>query len=68
MMDAVLADARSLRAYASKADQHRLSTGRYIEHADPADLAGLHLSLLQRLGVGIGEFGTASAPWEGLAI
>ena len=44
------------------------TTGRYIENAEPTDLAGLHLSLLQRIGVEIDEFGTASAPMEGLAV
>ena len=45
-----------------------ITTGRYIENAEPTDLAGLHLSLLQRRGVEIDEFGTASAPMEGLAV
>ena len=45
-----------------------ITTGRYIENAEPTDLAGLHLSLLQRMGVEIDEFGTASAPMEGLAV
>ena len=41
--------------------------GRPVElkramYAEATDLASLHLSLLQRMGVQIDEFGTASAP------
>ncbi len=39
-----------------------ISTGRYIEYEEPTDLAGIHLGLLQRMGLDITEFGTASAP------
>ena len=45
-----------------------ITTGRFIENAEPTDLSGLHLSLLQRMGVQIDEFGTASAPMGGLRV
>ena len=44
-----------------------LDTGRYLEHAEPTDLARIHVSLLQRMGVRIDRFGTADGPLEGLA-
>ena len=44
-----------------------IDTGRYLEHAEPTDLARIHVSLLQRMGVPIERFGTADGPLEGLA-
>ncbi len=39
-------------------------TGRFLEHAEPTDLARI---LLQGMGVPIEKFGTADGPLEGLA-
>ena len=44
-----------------------IATGRYLEHAEPTDLARIHVSLLQGMGVPIDSFGTADGPLEGLA-
>ena len=33
---------------------------------EPTDLAGIHVSLMQRMGVDIDKFGTAEAPYQGL--
>ena len=44
-----------------------ITTGRFLEHAEPTDLASLHVALLQRMGVSIDSFGTADGPLEGLA-
>jgi len=45
-----------------------LTTGRFLEHGEPTDLASFHLALLQRMGVSIDSFGTADGPVEGLAV
>ncbi len=45
-----------------------ITPGRFIEHSEPTDLSGLHLGMLQRMGVPIDEFGTAQAPLGGLAV
>ena len=39
-----------------------ITTGRFLEFAEPTDLSSLHLSLLQRMGVPIDSFGTADGP------
>ena len=39
-----------------------IDSGRAIEFAQPTDLANLHLSLLQRMGVPIDRFGNSSTP------
>ena len=39
-----------------------IRSGRFVEYAKPTDLSGLHLSLLQRMGLPINEFGRASRP------
>ena len=43
-----------------------IKTGRFLEHVEPTDLASLHLSLLQRMGVSIDSFGTADGPLQAL--
>jgi len=44
-----------------------IATGRFLEHAEPTDLARVHVSLLQGMGVPTERFGTADGPLEGLA-
>ena len=39
-----------------------IDSGRAIEFAEPTDLANLHLSLLQRMGVPIDRFGNSTTP------
>ena len=39
-----------------------IKTGRFLEYAVPTDLVGVHLSLLQRMGVPIDSFGMADSP------
>ena len=39
-----------------------IRSGRALDFAEPADLAALHLSLLQRMGVRIDRFGNSTAP------
>jgi len=43
-----------------------ITPGRFLEHAEPTDLSGLHLGLLQRMGLSIDSFGTADAPLDHL--
>ena len=43
-----------------------IATGRLLEHAEPTDLARIHVSLLQGMGVPVDRFGTADGPLEGL--
>ena len=43
-----------------------IKSGRFIEYAEPTDLASLHLSLLQRMGVEIDKFGTSAKPLQEL--
>jgi len=43
-----------------------IKTGRFLEHAEPTDLASLHVSLLQRMGVTLDSFGSADGPLPGL--
>ncbi len=43
-----------------------IKTGRFVEHAEPTDLAGIHLALMQRMGVPVDTFGTAKTPYQGL--
>jgi hypothetical protein len=43
-----------------------MKTGRYIEHSEPTDLASIHVSLVQRMGVEIDRLGTADSAYEGL--
>ncbi|MEC9300512.1 MAG: DUF1552 domain-containing protein [Pseudomonadota bacterium] len=43
-----------------------IRTGRYIEHKEPTDLAGIHLALMQRMGVSLDRLGSADAPYQGL--
>ena len=43
-----------------------IRTGRYIEHKEPTDLAGIHLALMQRMGVSLDRFGSADTPYQGL--
>ena len=45
-----------------------IDTGRYIEYAEPTDLAGLHLSLLQRMGLEIDQLGTATTAMAELTV
>ena len=40
----------------------RIATGRFIEYAEPTDFSRIHLSLLQRMGMNIDQFGAATAP------
>ena len=35
-------------------------SGRFIEYSEPTNLANLHLSLLQRMGLEINAFGTSN--------
>jgi len=44
-----------------------IKTGRYIEHSEPTDLASIHVSLAQRMGVKIDRLGTADSAYEGLS-
>ena len=39
-----------------------IGSGRALDFAEPTDLANLHLSLLQRMGVRIDRFGNSSTP------
>ena len=39
-----------------------ITTGRFVEYAEPTDLSRLHLSLLQLMGMPIDRFGAASEP------
>ena len=39
-----------------------IDSGRAVEFAEPTDLANLHLSLLQRMGVPIDRFGNSATP------
>ena len=41
-------------------------TGRYIEHKKPTDLAGIHLALMQRMGVSLDRLGSADTSYQGL--
>jgi len=43
-----------------------IRTGRYIEHKEATDLAGIHLALMQRMGVSIDRLGSADAPYRDL--
>ena len=43
-----------------------IKSGRFIDHDQPIDLASIHLSLAQRMGVDVDSFGTADAPFQGL--
>lgn len=43
-----------------------IKPGRYLEHEAQIDFAGIHIALMQRMGVAIDSFGTASTPYEGL--
>ena len=43
-----------------------ITTGRFLEHTEPTDLASIHLAFLQRMGVPIETFGAADAPLEAL--
>ena len=43
-----------------------IRTGRYIEHKEPTDLAGIHLALMQRMGVSQDRLGSADTPYQGL--
>jgi len=43
-----------------------IKSGRYLEHEAQTDFAGIHIALMQRMGVAIDSFGTASTPYEGL--
>jgi len=43
-----------------------IRTGRYIEHKEPTDLAGIHLALMQRMGVSLDRLGSADTPYQGL--
>ena len=44
-----------------------IKPGRFLEHAEKTDLAGIHLALMQGMGVPIDTFGTAKTPFQGLA-
>ncbi|MCY4636420.1 MAG: hypothetical protein OXG04_18265 [Acidobacteria bacterium] len=39
-----------------------INSGRALDFAEPTDLANLHLSLLQRIGVQIDRFGNSTTP------
>ena len=43
-----------------------IRTGRYIEHKEPTDLAGIHLALMQRMGVSLDRLGSADTSYQGL--
>jgi hypothetical protein len=43
-----------------------IRTGRYIEHKEPTDLAGIHLALMQRMGVSQDRLGSADTSYQGL--
>ncbi len=60
-------DAKDLPTLLAGRGGGTIDTGRFIEYAEATDLASMHLSLLQRMGVPIDEFGTASAPLAELA-
>ncbi len=55
-------DANDLPTLVAGRGAGSIATGRFIEYAEPTDLAGLHLSLLQRMGVEIDRLGTATEP------
>ena len=60
-------DARHLPTLLAGGGGGTIATGRYLEHAEPTDLARIHVSLLQGMGVPVEGFGTADGPLEGLA-
>ena len=43
-----------------------IRTGRYIERKEATDLAGIHLALMQRMGVSIDRLGSADTPYRDL--
>jgi len=45
-----------------------IKTGRAINFQEPTDLAGLHLSLLKRMGVQTNSFGNSSTPMQDLDV
>ena len=59
-------DAQDLPTLVAGGGGGTIETGRFLEHAEPTDLASLHLGLLQRMGVDLKVFGTAEGPLEGL--
>ena len=60
-------DAQDLPTLVAGRGGGSIKTGRFLEHAEPTDLAGIHLAMLQRMGVPIDTFGTADAPLDSLA-
>jgi len=44
----------------------RLKTGRYLRFSKNQDLSRLHLALMQKFGIDIGEYGGADTPLPGL--
>ena len=59
-------DAQHLPTLLAGSGGGTIDTGRHLAHAEPTDLARIHVSLLQRMGVRIDRFGTADGPLEGL--
>ena len=60
-------DARHLPTLLAGRGGGAIATGRHLEHAEPVDLARIHVALLQGMGVPIERFGAADGPLEGLA-
>ena len=60
-------DARHLPTLLAGRGGGTIAAGRYLEHAEPTDLARIHVALLQRMGVPIERFGAADGPLESLA-
>ena len=60
-------DARHLPTLLAGRGGGTIASGRHLEHAEPIDLARVHVALLQRMGVPIESFGAADGPLEGLA-
>ncbi len=59
-------DAQNLPTLLAGGGGGTIETGRFLEHAEPTDLARIHVSLMQRMGVSIDRFGTADGPLDGL--
>ena len=61
-------DAKDLPTLLAGGGGGTIKSGRFLEYAEPRDLACIHLSLLQRMGVSIDSFGTAGGPLRELDV
>lgn len=59
-------DAQDLPTLVAGRGGGTIKTGRFLEHEEPTDLAGIHLAMLRRMGVNADTFGTADAPLDAL--